>query len=138
MSEPSFRQRVDASVLRILELKLRLYGGEQTVSAIVPNSAELPAIIKEHQSMLLNLPAEAITLLAPSPDEFPTVFRRRPLKMKTSSFSPMCAPGSNVRNAIHSRGLEKLPLPTAYLLSTGQQPAIRSIPTRYKAFHLPI
>ncbi|MCO5199584.1 MAG: hypothetical protein M9941_17735 [Anaerolineae bacterium] len=77
-SEPSFRQRVDASVLRILELKLRLYGGEQTVGAVVPNSAELPTIIKEHQSMLLNLPAEAITLLAPSPDEFPDRFPAPP------------------------------------------------------------
>ena len=69
--DAAFRQRVDASSLRILELKQRLYNGDQSLDAIVPDSAELPDILSEHQSALINIPAQAITLLSPGPDEFP-------------------------------------------------------------------
>lgn len=63
-TEPAFRQRVDDSVLRLLRLKLRLYGGELSAESVLPDPAAVDQIGSRAGS-LVNLPGRSITLIAP-------------------------------------------------------------------------
>ncbi len=64
----AFASRVDASVARILTLKLRLYGGDFT-----PAQAQRPetglAELNQSRNLVLELAQDAATLISPSPEE---------------------------------------------------------------------
>jgi beta-N-acetylhexosaminidase len=70
--DPTFRQRVDEAVLRILELKLRLYGGnfsaENVLGETIPED-EVPSIPPTSSASFFDVAESAITLLAPSAEE---------------------------------------------------------------------
>ncbi len=70
-TDPTFRQRVDEAVLRILKLKLRLYGGDISPANVIRDSLDEtsdtpPSIIS---SSFFDIAASSLTLLAPSKDE---------------------------------------------------------------------
>ncbi len=67
--EPAFRQRVDASVLRLLQLKLRLYGGELDRGFEAPMPEVWSALQEQNASVLVSLPSQALTLISPRLDE---------------------------------------------------------------------
>lgn len=70
-TDPTFRQRVDDAVLRVLELKLRLYGGNfsaENVISELTDETESPALPTGGASFF-DVAESAITLLAPSADE---------------------------------------------------------------------
>ena len=64
--DPAFAQRVDEAVLRILNVKLRLYG-EFTPEVVIPDRAGLEQIGKGSQ-LAFNIAREAATLISPSQD----------------------------------------------------------------------
>lgn len=63
--EPAFRQRVDASVLRLLQLKLRLYGGQLDRGFEAPASEVWNALQEQNAPLLVSLPSQALTLISP-------------------------------------------------------------------------
>lgn len=65
-----FAERVDQSVLRILELKLRLYGGTFDLERVIPTEQELEEVGLGAQ-LSLEVARRAATLLSPSMEEFP-------------------------------------------------------------------
>lgn len=70
-TDPTFRLRVDDAVMRILKIKLRLYGGDLSAENVIPAPAEeLSSPIQPADSAaFFDIAESAITLLAPSPDE---------------------------------------------------------------------
>lgn len=68
-TDPAFQQRVNDAVLRILQLKLRLYNGDFSVDNVLVDTAALPTLLNQSEATLFNLAQQAITLLAPSPSE---------------------------------------------------------------------
>lgn len=68
-TDQPFQQRVDDAVLRILQLKLRLYNGNLNVDNVVVNPDALPGILEQSDAILFNLAQQAITLLAPTASE---------------------------------------------------------------------
>jgi len=64
-SDPSFQALVDASVARILRLKLALYGGSFDLGAVQPNVSEISERIGTPQETLSSIGRDAITLLSP-------------------------------------------------------------------------
>lgn len=63
-----FAERVDAAVERILELKLRLYGGEFDVSHVLPGETEL-ARIGQGEETVDQVALNAATLISPTLEE---------------------------------------------------------------------
>ncbi|MBE2196994.1 MAG: hypothetical protein IAE79_00190, partial [Anaerolinea sp.] len=68
-TDTSFAQRVDEAVLRILQLKLRLYGGDFSEENILQDTASLSRIIEPANATMLGLAQAAITLISPSQAE---------------------------------------------------------------------
>jgi len=68
-TDPAFRQRVDEGVLRILQLKLRLYGADFTPENVLRDSAALPDLIGQGSSRIQSQAPQALTLIAPTPGE---------------------------------------------------------------------
>ncbi len=64
--DPAFAQRVDQAVLRILNVKLQLYG-EFTLETVVPDRAGLDQI-GSTSDVAFNIAREAVTLISPSQD----------------------------------------------------------------------
>ena len=71
-----FQQRVDEAVLRILALKLRLYGSDFSMESVLPSPAIPPA---ESDISIVDVAQSAITLLAPSPSELAEQFSSPPI-----------------------------------------------------------
>lgn len=71
-TDPTFRLRADEAVLRILKLKLRLYGGDLSAENVIgpetPETITSP-IQPTNREAFFDIAESAITLLAPSPDE---------------------------------------------------------------------
>lgn len=69
--DPTFRQRVDESVMRILKLKLRLYRGDLSPQNVITEVAgeEIPPFQVTGGAAFFDIAESAITLLSPSPDE---------------------------------------------------------------------
>lgn len=66
-TDPAFSQRVDEAVLRILQLKLRLYGGDfSPANVLVDTDVELG---RGGSGTVMRVAQEAITLIAPSQAE---------------------------------------------------------------------
>ncbi len=74
--DPAFAQRVDASVLRLLSLKYRLYGS-LSFTSVVPDRAGL-ANVGRSQQATLNVAGAAATLLSPDARDLATVLPNPP------------------------------------------------------------
>lgn len=70
-SDPTFRLRVDDAVLRILKLKLRLYGGDISAENVIkdPDIEGSTPVQPSDSAAFFDIAESAITLLAPSPEE---------------------------------------------------------------------
>lgn len=70
-TDPTFRQRVDEAVLRILKMKLRLYGGDFSATNVIQEAEEETDTTTPPTSnaAFFDIAEAAITLLAPSQDE---------------------------------------------------------------------
>ena len=68
-TDPTFRQRVDEAVGRILQLKLRLYGGDFAAANVIGEADDAPPFQQTDDAAFFDIAETAITLLAPSPDE---------------------------------------------------------------------
>ncbi len=69
ITDQSFQQRVDEAALRILQLKLKQYHSDFSLSNILVDSAALTDVVGQGNVDLFVLAQEAITLIAPSQDE---------------------------------------------------------------------
>jgi beta-N-acetylhexosaminidase len=70
--DPVFAERVDQSVQRILELKLRLYGGIFELERVIPPEERMEAVGLGAQ-FSLDVARRAATLLSPAAEEVPTL-----------------------------------------------------------------
>ncbi len=61
----SFQERIDDAVLRTLQLKLRLYGGNFDPANILVETSNLSSTVNQRQADVFDLAQEAITLIAP-------------------------------------------------------------------------
>jgi beta-N-acetylhexosaminidase len=66
--DPAFAQRVDQSVLRILKLKYKIYGGNFSVNTALPNPDVLNSIGTSTR-VTFNVAQNAASLISPSPEE---------------------------------------------------------------------
>jgi beta-N-acetylhexosaminidase len=66
--DPAFTQRVDQSVLRILKLKYKIYNGNFSVNATLPNPDVLNSIGTSTR-VTFNIAQQAASLISPSADE---------------------------------------------------------------------
>lgn len=74
-----FQQRVDEAVLRILELKLRLYGSDFNMDAVLPSEPIAPAETDTADTGIVDVGQAAITLLSPSANELAEQFSSPPI-----------------------------------------------------------
>lgn len=68
-NDPAFQQQVDTAVLRILRLKLRLYGGDISPENILVDTDQLDDVVGVHAPQMMDIAREAITLLSPTVEE---------------------------------------------------------------------
>ncbi len=66
--DPAFAQRVDQSVLRILKLKYKIYGGKFSVTTTLPNPDTLDSIGTSSR-VTFNIAQQAASLISPSAEE---------------------------------------------------------------------
>lgn len=78
LTDPAFQQRVDDAVLRILQLKLRIYGGDLTVNNVLTPVEALSERLYQPDGTVLNLAQAAVTLISPSPNELQERLPRPP------------------------------------------------------------
>lgn len=79
-TDPTFRQRVDESVMRILKLKLRLYHGDLDPGNVIISESEdeTGPFQPIDSSSFFDIAESAITLLSPSQDELTSRFGSPP------------------------------------------------------------
>ncbi|MDX1523940.1 MAG: glycoside hydrolase family 3 N-terminal domain-containing protein, partial [Anaerolineae bacterium] len=65
----SFQQRVDDAVLRILQLKLRLYGRDFSPENVIVANERVGEIVGKGDAAVFEVAQSAITLISPSPSE---------------------------------------------------------------------
>ncbi len=65
-TDQSFQQRVDEAVLRILQLKLDLYGDDISPGNVIPEPASIAAQVGHGDPFVFNLAQASITLISPS------------------------------------------------------------------------
>jgi len=68
-SDPTFQSWVDEAVLRILRLKLRIYGGDFTLSATQRDNAAVGAQVGIYNDQIASIARAAVTLLSPPSPE---------------------------------------------------------------------
>lgn len=78
LTDPAFQQRVDDAVLRVLQLKLRLYDGNFDVENVLTPVEGLTDRLQQSDGTVLNLAQEAVTLISPSTDELQERLPRPP------------------------------------------------------------
>ncbi len=78
LTDPAFQQRVDDAVLRILQLKLRLYGGDLSADNVLIPTEGLADRLHQSDGTILNLAQAAVTLISPSPNELQERLPRPP------------------------------------------------------------
>ncbi|HEY9152900.1 MAG TPA: glycoside hydrolase family 3 N-terminal domain-containing protein, partial [Anaerolineales bacterium] len=74
--DPTFAQRVDSSVLRILSQKYRLYGSFDIANVLVPKTG-LDAV-NQSQSVTLDVARHSATLISPGPQDLTTLIPSPP------------------------------------------------------------
>ncbi len=72
-TDPTFQIRTDEAVLRVLQLKLRLYGGDFNRENVLVDLETPTTQTEEAGSEVFNLAQNAITLISPSPAELTQV-----------------------------------------------------------------
>lgn len=79
-TDPTFKQRVDESVIRILKLKLRLYNGDLSPENVImaATDEETSPFRPTGSAAFFDIAEAAITLLSPSPDELTGRFANPP------------------------------------------------------------
>lgn len=65
----SFQQQVDTAVLRILRLKLRLYGGDIAPSNVLIAENAVPEMVNQQADVVFDVAQQAITLISPTAAE---------------------------------------------------------------------
>lgn len=65
--DPVFAERVDEAALRIIALKLRLYGGAFDLSTVIPNYEDI-SLIGNSDDVTFDIALNAATLISPSQD----------------------------------------------------------------------
>lgn len=68
-TDVAFQQQVDTAVLRILQLKLRLYNNSFEPETILTTHGDLPAVDPQGAATTLDVAQSSLTLIAPDPDE---------------------------------------------------------------------
>lgn len=68
-TDQPFQQRVDEAVRRIIQLKLKLYGGDFSLSSVQVDLDEITSRVAQDEAAMLDLARAAITLVSPSPAE---------------------------------------------------------------------
>ena len=76
LEDPTFAQRVDSSVLRILSQKYRLYGSFDIANVLVPKT-ELDNL-GQSQSITLDVARRSATLISPDPQDLATLIPSPP------------------------------------------------------------
>ncbi len=66
--DPAFAQRVDQSVLRILKLKYKIYGGQFSITTTLPNPDALTTIGNSTR-VTFNIAQQSASLISPSTEE---------------------------------------------------------------------
>lgn len=69
-TDVSFQQRVDAALLHILQLKLKLYAGDFAPDAVLRDASVAVEPREAVAGLLVDLAQTAVTLISPSPAEF--------------------------------------------------------------------
>lgn len=69
LTDPAFQQRVDDALLRILQLKLKMYDGDFSLENVLVEASQVQAELRQSQATTLGLAQEALTLISPNPDE---------------------------------------------------------------------
>lgn len=77
-SDPTFRQRLDEAVLRILQAKLRLYGEDFSAENVLVDTEGLAERVGRTETAVFDMAQSAITLIAPSPAELAERLARPP------------------------------------------------------------
>lgn len=78
VTDPAFQQRVDDAVLRILQLKLRLYDGDFSLENILVDADSPLAGREQNREKILEMAQSALTLIAPSVGELQERMPRAP------------------------------------------------------------
>ncbi|RMG93631.1 MAG: hypothetical protein D6706_15005 [Chloroflexi bacterium] len=68
-TDPSFQQRVDEAVLRILSLKLKLYGENFSLNDVLVDPNKVAGQLAGGETAVFSLAQAALTLISPSPTE---------------------------------------------------------------------
>lgn len=68
-TDQSFQQRLDTAVLRILQLKLRLYSDDFSLNNVLVDLNQLDGILDAGDAAIFDLAQAAVTLISPSPAE---------------------------------------------------------------------
>ena len=79
-TDVAFQELVDQAVLRILRLKLRLYGDDFSPENVLVDSspAALETAVSQNEAAVFDIAQDAITLIAPSPEELAERLTRLP------------------------------------------------------------
>ena len=85
MSDQTFAARVDASLARILVLKLKLYQGGLTLNNVM-DVPEAAAAITPSNEIVQSIAKDAVTLLSPSAHDLPTLVPASPTKDESIVF----------------------------------------------------
>ncbi len=84
---PSFQAQVDASVKRILNLKLRMYGGRFNLARALANNAQIGADVRAAaNATVAEVTRNAITLLSPNERDLPSVLTGPPNASESIAF----------------------------------------------------
>jgi beta-N-acetylhexosaminidase len=67
-TDPTFQQRVDAAVLQILQLKLKLYDGDFSTENVMATAGSLPTP-NQNRAAMFDVAQTAVTLISPSQTE---------------------------------------------------------------------
>lgn len=78
LTDPAFQQRVDDAVLRILELKLRLYDGDFSQENVLVDETSPLAGPRQSRERILDMAQSAMTLISPSVGELQERMPRAP------------------------------------------------------------
>ncbi|MDJ0754489.1 MAG: glycoside hydrolase family 3 N-terminal domain-containing protein [Ardenticatenaceae bacterium] len=65
-TDPAFKARVDSAVVKILGLKLRLYGGDLNINEVLARDEEQTAAVGRSEGPIYGAAQEAVTLLSPN------------------------------------------------------------------------
>jgi beta-N-acetylhexosaminidase len=69
LTDQTFQQRIDDAVLRILQSKIDMYGGDFDTRNVLVSKPNLEETNAQHQAAMFDLAQNAITLISPSPSD---------------------------------------------------------------------